>query len=69
VDFLAGGQNSDAVDGGPGDDTLVGDLPGPGDSPLPPTPDPEANFDLCLGASGSDTSFLCERTFSVESIN
>jgi RTX calcium-binding nonapeptide repeat (4 copies) len=39
TDSLAGGQASDLVDGGPGDDTLVGDVPNP-ETFLPPIPDP-----------------------------
>jgi hypothetical protein len=35
------------------------------DTGLPPTPDPNPNFDVCVGSAGTDTALLCERTFGV----
>jgi Ca2+-binding RTX toxin-like protein len=63
-DSLAGGQASDLVDGGPGDDTLVGDVPNP-ETFLPPIPDPTPNFDTCIGGAGTDQALLCERTVAL----
>ena len=67
-DLLAGGQGSDALNGGPGDDLLIGDIPDP-ENGVPPTPDPNPNFDRCLGAAGADTAFLCEGTAAVETVD
>jgi hypothetical protein len=40
-DQLFGGQNSDLINGGPGDDLLVGDIPNmESETGLPPTVDP-----------------------------
>lgn len=69
ADQLAGGQDSDHVNGGSGDDTLIGDIPGPPPTGLPPTLDPSVHFDVCVGAAGTDTAFLCEQTIAVESVD
>jgi Ca2+-binding RTX toxin-like protein len=66
ADQRFGGQNSDLINGGPGDDTLVRDLPGPPETGfLPPTPDPTLHFDTCIGAGGTDQAFTCERTIAI----
>jgi Ca2+-binding RTX toxin-like protein len=69
ADFLALAQGNDLVNGGAGDDTLIGDLPGQTETGLPPTPDPNPNFDTCIGAAGTDAAYLCERTIAVESVS
>ena len=60
-DDLAGGFDDDLVNGGPGDDTLAGELPGGGGVPAE-----EARKDRCIGASGNDTAIECDKTTGVE---
>ena len=64
TDQLFGGQDSDLLNGGPGDDLLVGDLPTP-EVGLPPIEDPGPNFDTCIGAGGTDQALTCERTIAI----
>jgi Ca2+-binding RTX toxin-like protein len=65
-DQLFGGQNSDLINGGPGDDLLVGDIPNmESETGLPPTVDPTPHFDTCIGGSGTDQAFTCERTVAI----
>jgi Ca2+-binding RTX toxin-like protein len=63
-DTLAGGFDDDLINGGPGDDFLAGELP-PGSEPPPWRRHPSGN-DRCMGASGVDTAFECDRTTEVE---
>jgi Ca2+-binding RTX toxin-like protein len=63
-DTLAGGFDDDLINGGPGDDFLAGELP-PGSEPPPVVPPPSGD-DRCMGASGVDTAFECDRTTGVE---
>lgn len=67
ADTLAGGFHDDLVNGGPGDDLLVGEIPA--GSPQPPpgvvVPAPATN-DRCVGAAGVDTAFDCDRVTGVE---
>jgi Ca2+-binding RTX toxin-like protein len=67
-DELVGGSGDDLINGGPGDDFLAGELP-PGAEPPPgvPLPPPSEN-DRCIGASGLDTAFECDRTNAIEEI-
>jgi hypothetical protein len=32
---------------------------------LPPIPDPNPNFDTCIGGAGTDQALLCERTVAL----
>jgi RTX calcium-binding nonapeptide repeat (4 copies) len=64
-DEILAGPGNDVVNGGPGDDILVGDLPTP-EMGLPPIEDTGPNFDVCIGAGGTDQAFTCEREVAIE---
>lgn len=69
ADSVFGGQDSELLLGGSGDDLLVGDIPNKGsDTGLPPTVDPSAHRDTCVGGTGTETSVLCEVNVGVQSI-